>query len=192
MNNWKDYYNLSMMRNEQGINRTTTKWFATEHGNWAAKNQGVLEVAHLQAEHQSQNHDPKQLLNLYTRKEQDDAKALQLTMKLEDGSFRQKEKFKFKDFQKDSQQAILKKRKEAQQRERMHMDSLIAAHLLKQRTTMDFKTYFQFKPTNKHLPGDLKQIEEVKQFMVLNGMDESLINNGSLLSGGAGGGIGSE
>lgn len=57
----------------------------------------------------------------------------------------------------------------------MHMESLIAAHLLKQRTKMDFKTYFQFKPINKHLPGDLKQIEEVKQFMVLNGMDESLI-----------------
>ena len=87
-----------MMRNEQGINRTTTKWFKTEHGNWATKNQGVLEVAHLHAEHHSQNHDPKQLLNLYTRKEQDDAKALQLTVKLEDGSFRQKEKFKFKDF----------------------------------------------------------------------------------------------
>ena len=70
------------------------------------------------------------------------------------------------------------------------MDGLIAAHLLKQRTKMDFKTYFQFKATNKHLPGDLRQIEEVKQFMVLNGADESLIAkhfNGSLASG-----IGSE
>ena len=55
------------------------------------------------------------------------------------------------------------------------MDGLIAAHLLKQRTKMDFKTYFQFQPTNKHMPDDLRQIEEVKQFMVLNGADEDSI-----------------
>ena len=55
------------------------------------------------------------------------------------------------------------------------MDGLIAAHQLKQRTKMDFKTYFQFKAPNKHLPAELRQVEEVKQFMVLNGMDESVI-----------------
>ena len=55
------------------------------------------------------------------------------------------------------------------------MDGLIAAHLLKQRTKMDFKTYFQFKAPNKHLPTELKQVEELRQFMVLNGMDESMI-----------------
>ena len=56
------------------------------------------------------------------------------------------------------------------------MESLIAAHLLKQRTKMDFKTYFQFHAPNKHLPNELKQVEEVKQFMILNGMDETLIS----------------
>ena len=56
------------------------------------------------------------------------------------------------------------------------MDSLIAAHLLKQRTKMDFKTYFQFQAPNKHLPSELKQVEEVKQYMILSGMDETLIS----------------
>ena len=37
---------------------------------------------------------------------------------------------------------------------------------------MDFKTYFQFKAPNKHLPQELQQIEEVKQYMVMNGLDE--------------------
>ena len=41
---------------------------------------------------------------------------------------------------------------------------------------MDFKTYFQFHAPNKHLPSELKQVEEVKQFMILNGMDETLIS----------------
>lgn len=77
------------------------------------------------------------------------------TMKLEDGSFRQKEKFKFKEFRKDSESTIRKKRKEAMKREKQHMDSLIAAHLLKQRTKMDFKTYFKFKAPNKNLPSEL-------------------------------------
>ena len=53
------------------------------------------------------------------------------------------------------------------------MEGIIAAHTLKQKTKMDFKTYFQFKAPNKHLPVELKQVEEVKQFMVLSGMDES-------------------
>ena len=52
------------------------------------------------------------------------------------------------------------------------MDTMIAAHLLKQQTKMDFKTYFSFKAPNKHLPGELQQIEEVKQYMVMNGLDE--------------------
>jgi len=36
---------------------------------------------------------------------------------------------------------------------------------------MDFKTYFKFKAPNNNLPNELAQVEEVKQFMLLNGMD---------------------
>ena len=98
-----------------------------------------------------------------------------LACTLDDGTFIQKEKMKFKDFQNLSQAGISRKKREQTKRERLHMDGLIAAHLLKQRTKMDFKTYFQFKAPNKHLPAELKQVEELRQFMVLNGMDESLI-----------------
>lgn len=87
VNTWKDYYKLSLKRNEQGLNDTMDQWFNTEHKNWAAKNQGILEVAHFSAEHLSQVRDPK-LVNLYMKKEIDEAKALELTVTLEDGAFR--------------------------------------------------------------------------------------------------------
>ena len=38
---------------------------------------------------------------------------------------------------------------------------------------MNFETFFEFKEPNKHLPQELKQINEVKQYMVMHGMDES-------------------
>ena len=66
----------------------------------------MLEVAHMSAEHFSQMCDPRQV-NLYQRKETDDTKALQPTLTLEDGTFRQKEKFKFKDFTKDSIKGVI-------------------------------------------------------------------------------------
>ena len=50
---WKDYYRLSLKRNDQGLNKTKDSWFNAEHRNWAEKNQGVLEVAHFSAEHLS-------------------------------------------------------------------------------------------------------------------------------------------
>ena len=94
------------------------------------KNRGVLEVAHISAENTSQMYDPKNI-NLYQQKEVNEAEALKPTLKFEDGSFRQKEKFKFKDFSKHSESIILKQRKDAIKKEKMHMDGLIAAHLLK-------------------------------------------------------------
>jgi len=58
--------------------------------------------------------------------------------------------------------SLIKKKKDKARKDRLHMDGIIAAHMLKQRTRMDFKTYFQFKAPNKHLPVELKQVEEVK------------------------------
>jgi len=52
------------------------------------------------------------------------------------------------------------------------MEQMIQGHLLKQRTKMDFKTYFQFRAPNKHLPNELAQMEEIKQYMVMSGVDE--------------------
>ena len=97
---------MSLQRNEEGLNKSKDNWFKSQHRNWATKNQGVLEVAHMSAEHFSQMSDPRQV-NLYQRKETDDTKALQPTLTLEDGTFRQKEKFKFKDFTKDSQKGVI-------------------------------------------------------------------------------------
>ena len=155
VNTWKDYYKISLKRNEMGLNESKEQWFNTEHQNWAIKNQGVLELAHISAEHLSQVRDPK-IVNLYMKKEIDEAKSGEPTVTMEDGAFRQKEKFKFKDFRKDDQKTIQKKRKQVEKRERVHMENLIAAHRLKQNTKMDFKTYFQFKAPNKNLPGELK------------------------------------
>lgn len=53
------------------------------------------------------------------------------------------------------------------------MDGMITAHLFKQKTKMNFETFFAYKEPNKHLPQELKQINEVKQYMVLHGMDEA-------------------
>ena len=55
------------------------------------------------------------------------------------------------------------------------MDQLITAHMLKQRQKSDFKSSFQFTAPNKHLPRQLKEIEEMKQYMVLNGLDEAAV-----------------
>ena len=71
---------------------------------------------------------------------------------------------------------LLKKKKEKAKQERKHMENLIAGHFLKQKTKMDFKAFFQFKAPNKHLPAELKQLEEVRQIMILNGFDESIIS----------------
>jgi len=59
-----------------------------------------------------------------------------------DGTFIQKEKFKFKDFQSETQNQLMRKRKEQEKKERVRMEGLIAAHIYKQKTKMDFKTYF--------------------------------------------------
>ena len=56
------------------------------------------------------------------------------------------------------------------------MEKMIQGHMQRQRTKMDFKTYFSFRAPNKHLPQDLAQFEEVKQSMVLNGVDENTFN----------------
>ncbi len=50
---------------------------------------------------------------------------------------------------------------------------MITAHLYKQKTKMNFETFFAYKEPNKHLPQELKQINEVKQYMVLHGLDEA-------------------
>ena len=57
-------------------------------------------------------------------------------------------------------------------RERLSMDGMITAHLFKQKTKMNFEHFFQFKEPNKHLPSELKQINEVKQYLVMHGLDE--------------------
>ena len=72
---------------------------------------------------------------------------------------------------------MTRKKKEEERQERKHMDGMIAAHFLKQRSKMDFKTYFNFKAPNKHLPKQLEQVEEVKQFMVLNGITDNYITS---------------
>ena len=64
VDSWKDYYNLSLLRNEEGLNKSKDNWFKSQHSNWTTKNQGVLEVAHLSAEHLSQLSDPRQV-NVY-------------------------------------------------------------------------------------------------------------------------------
>ena len=64
------------------------------------------------------------------------------------------------------------KNREHQRKEREHMDKLITAHMLRQRQKSDFNSSFEFKAPNKHLPCDLKEIEDMKQYLVLNGIDE--------------------
>ena len=56
----------------------------------------MLEGAHIEAEKLSQKQDPR-LISQYVRKEPDPRDG-KLACTLDDGSFIQKEKFKFKDF----------------------------------------------------------------------------------------------
>lgn len=56
------------------------------------------------------------------------------------------------------------------------MDGRIAAHLFKQKTKMNFETFFEYTEPNKHLPHELKQVNEVRQYMVLHGMDEASVS----------------
>jgi hypothetical protein len=51
------------------------------------------------------------------------------------------------------------------------MDGLITKHMLMQKTKMDFNSFFQYKEPIKHLPKELKQINEVKQYLIQNGLD---------------------
>ena len=53
------------------------------------------------------------------------------------------------------------------------MDGMITAHFFKQKTKMNFEQFFQYQEPNKHLPGELKQINEMKQYLVMHGLDEA-------------------
>ena len=125
-------------------------------------------MAHLAAEKQSQQSDPRQVAQ-YVRKEPDGSEFAP-AITLPDGSFRQQKVFKFADFATKSQNSLLRERKQNARQERKNMDDLIAAHLLKQNSKMDFSTYFQYMAPNKNLPPDLKKYEEVRQFMLLRGV----------------------
>ena len=35
VDSWKDYYNLSLLRNEEGLNKSKDNWFKSQHSNWA-------------------------------------------------------------------------------------------------------------------------------------------------------------
>lgn len=35
---WKDYYQLSLRRTEEGLNYTKNQWFSTEHQKWYDQN----------------------------------------------------------------------------------------------------------------------------------------------------------
>ena len=50
MNNWKDYYQLSMQKTEAGVEATKEKWFEGAHQRWMQANEKVLERAHLDTE----------------------------------------------------------------------------------------------------------------------------------------------
>ena len=64
------------------------------------------------------------------------------------------------------------KKQEQQIVDRKQMEQMIAQHQIKERQKIDFRTCFQFSQPNKHLPVELKQIEEIKQYMVQNSIDE--------------------
>lgn len=46
--------------------------------------------------------------------------------------------------------------------DKLSIEGLIAAHMLKQRTKKDFSVSFHYKNPIKHLPKELREIEEVK------------------------------
>ena len=46
VNNWDDYYHISLKRAEQGMDKAKDRWFSTQHSQWAAKNKGILENTH--------------------------------------------------------------------------------------------------------------------------------------------------
>ena len=97
-------------------------------------------MAHLAAEKLSQQSDPRQAAQ-YVRKEPDGSEFAP-SVTLPDGSIRQQKVFKFKDFANKSEHSMLRERKQNAKQERKNMDDLIAAHLLKQNSKMDFSTYF--------------------------------------------------
>lgn len=53
------------------------------------------------------------------------------------------------------------------------MDGLIKSHYMKQKTRKDFAVSFKFNEPIKHLPKELKEINEVKQYLLKNGIDEN-------------------
>ena len=57
--------------------------------------------------------------------------------------------------------------------DKLNMDGLIANHMMKQKTKKDFSVSFHFNNPIKHLPKELFEIEEVKQYLMKNGLDES-------------------
>ena len=96
VNSWKDFYQLSIKRTESGLKSAKDSWFRTEYGSWIESNAHRLENAHLVNERLSQTNDPRTTTQ-YLRKEKD-PKDDKLTGTLDNGTFWQKEKFKFKDF----------------------------------------------------------------------------------------------
>ena len=57
--------------------------------------------------------------------------------------------------------------------DKLSMDGLIQSHYMKQKTRKDFAVSFQFNEPIKHLPKELKEINEVKQYLLKNGIDEN-------------------
>lgn len=53
VDNWHDFYQLSIRRNEQKVKKTKERWFSSEHQKWESDNLDVLEGAHLMAETKS-------------------------------------------------------------------------------------------------------------------------------------------
>ena len=109
---WKEYYCLSLKHTESGVKAAKDQWFRNTHEQWRQQNKNTLESAHIGAEVLSQKRDPRNTCQ-YVKKEPDPRDDM-LAAPMDNGQFWQKEKFKFKDFQKDDAETRLKRKKEIQ------------------------------------------------------------------------------
>ena len=137
-----------MQKTEAGVEANKEKWFEGAHQRWMQANEKVLERAHLDTEFKCQQVDPKALA-VYANRGQPDAGK-----RSEGLSASLTRRMKFKDFKPLASQSVQQHR--GGHGERLSMDGMITAHLFKQKTKMNFETFFAYKEPNKHLPQELK------------------------------------
>ena len=123
---WEGYYKLAQNQTQKSLNKTTEKWFNNEYKRWNQSNSNVIEAAHIATEQKSQKVAPK-LFQQFQRRNESHSSDEEEVGKIDkkDRMLVQKEKFKFKDFQKNDGKTAQIRRREKHRHERLHINGLI-------------------------------------------------------------------